>query len=429
MTNIEPDGSGAPYSLEALKTKFRSVRGLTQALSEPLATEDYVIQTMPAVSPTKWHLAHTSWFFETFVLKPNLSDFEPFHPSYSHLFNSYYDSIGSFYSRPDRGTLSRPTVDEIFTYRAHIDCAVPELLDSLAPDTLEAIASLVELGLHHEQQHQELLLTDIKHVFASNPLRPIYSSPTITPVAEPSRLGWLEHSDGLFWIGHQGPDFAYDNELPRHRHYLQAFRLATRSTTNHEFLEFVEDGGYERADLWLSDGWTTVGTEGWKAPLYWEHVDGEWYEMTLCGYRPLAGSEPVCHVSFYEADAFARWAGRRLPTEQEWEVAARDEAIRGNFVDDRRFHPSPAAPAEGDNLQQLYGDVWEWTGSSYAPHPGYRRTAGALGEYNGKFMCNQMVLRGGSCASSRDHLRPTYRNFFQPESRWQFTGIRLADDA
>ncbi len=423
-------GVVAPASLPGASadpsTRYEQVRAFTERLCAPLATEDYVVQSMPDVSPAKWHLAHTTWFFETFVLAAACPDYRPFHPRYGYLFNSYYNAVGERHARPQRGLLTRPTVAEIYAYRAHVDAAMRDLLAGGLPSDAAGLGSVVELGLHHEQQHQELILTDIKHVLSCNPLRPAYQEPRSTPAAAAPELGWVRYAEGLFRIGHEGSGFAFDNETPRHRVFLEAFQLATRLVTNGEYLAFMADGGYRRPELWLSDGWNTVGALGWQAPLYWEQRDGEWWSFTLSGLQPIAPAEPICHLSYYEADAYARWAGARLPTEAEWERVAVDAPPAGNFVEDGRLHP---APASGGGLQQMLGDVWEWTSSPYVPYPGFRTLDGALGEYNGKFMCNQLVLRGGSCATSRTHIRRTYRNFFPPDARWQFSGLRLARDA
>lgn len=403
----------------ALAQQYRAVRAATHKICEPLVTEDYIIQSIPDVSPTKWHIAHTTWFFETFVLSA-LPDYQPCHPSYSYLFNSYYNAVGQRWARPQRGLLSRPTVQEVFAYRAYVDEHMERLLARL--DTLPLDPAVLVLGLHHEQQHQELMLTDIKHVFSINPLHPVYreAAPVAAGVAP---LRWQSYAGGVAEIGYDGSAFAFDNEFPRHRVYVEPFALASRLVTNAEWLEFMADGGYRQPLLWLSDGWSTVQGHGWDAPLYWEQHDGAWWNYTLAGMRPVVPDEPVCHVSYYEADAFARWAGVRLPSEAEWEIAATAAPIVGNFVEDGHYHPVPA----GDSTQ-LFGDVWEWTASPYSSYPGYRPAAGALGEYNAKFMCNQLVLRGGSCATPRDHIRPTYRNFFPPDARWQFMGLRLAKD-
>jgi ergothioneine biosynthesis protein EgtB len=419
-------------SIKALATRYQQVRHFSENLCQPLATEDYVIQSMPDVSPTKWHLAHTSWFFETFVLAPLVPDYRSPHPQYRYLFNSYYVGAGERHCRPQRGLLSRPTVEEVYRYRAHVDEHMLALLDRLPEPQLAEMLPVLELGLHHEQQHQELLLTDIKHVFSVNPLRPAY-------VAQPQpqdnsrgvpALQWRAYPAGLYWLGYAGTGFIFDNEAPRHRVFVEAFQLATRLVTVGEYLAFMADGGYTRPELWLSEGWQTAQTHGWQAPLYWEQHDGRWWLMTLTGMRQVDENEPVCHVSYYEADAYARWAGARLPSEAEWEIAAAEAPIEGNFVEHHTWHPAPwTGPDTSSPLRQMFGDVWEWTQSPYAPYPGYRPVAGTLGEYNGKFMCNQFVLRGGSCATSITHIRPTYRNFFPAHARWQFMGLRLAKDA
>ncbi|HEX6927549.1 MAG TPA: ergothioneine biosynthesis protein EgtB [Longimicrobiaceae bacterium] len=406
---------------------YAEVRRFTERLTEGLAPEDMVVQSMPDVSPTKWHLAHTSWFFERFVLMEHLPGYTPLHEMYLYLFNSYYHQAGERHCRDQRGYISRPTVAEVMAYRRHVDEAMSRLLERLDELDRSAIEPLVTLGLHHEQQHQELMLTDIKHVFAVNPLRPAYvADPPATPRGSTRPLGWVAFEGGLFEIGHGGDGFAYDNEGPRHRQFLQPFELADRLVTCGEYLEFMEDGGYRRPELWLSLGWATVQEKRWTEPFYWERRDGKWMIFTLAGMREVVPEEPVCHLSYFEADAYARWAGARLPTEAEWEVAAASLPIEGNLVDEGWFHPC-AAP-DGEGLRQMYGDVWEWTASPYAPYPGFRPAPGAVGEYNGKFMCNQYLLRGGSCATSRSHIRPTYRNFFPPDATWQFTGVRLARD-
>jgi ergothioneine biosynthesis protein EgtB len=407
---------------------YRAIRGASEALCEPLATEDYVIQSTPECSPVKWHLAHTTWFFETFVLVPHLPEYRSFHPQFGFLFNSYYEAVGPRWPRPVRGLLSRPTVAEVYRYRAFVDEHLDRLFQPGQSAVLEGAAATVVLGLNHEQQHQELMVTDLKHAWSANPLHPVYRE--ALPENGRRRAGeWHTFSEGVGWIGHDGKGFAFDNESPRHRTFLHSFQLASGLVTNGDYLAFVADGGYERPELWLSEGWATRQAKGWNAPLYWEEQDGEWSVVTLAGLRPLSLEGPVCHVSYYEADAFARWAGARLPTEAEWEVAARDFAVTGHFLEGGRFHPaaSPAA-ADGGPLYQLYGDVWQWTASPYVGYPGYRPPSGALGEYNGKFMCNQFVLRGASCATPRTHARLTYRNFFPPDARWQFSGIRLAKD-
>lgn len=415
---------------DAVLKRYETVRDFSLQLCQPLATEDYVIQTMPDVSPTKWHLAHTSWFFETFVLKAFAAGYKPLDPQYEYLFNSYYNTVGEQYCRPKRGMLSRPTVEDIFRYRRHVDHHMRELLADAPDDRFATLQPFIEVGLHHEQQHQELMLTDIKHVFAANVLRSVYGGGSTGTIRSVPPLRWITYEEGIVHIGHDGNGFAYDNEKPRHRMFLERFALASRLVTCCEYLAFMADGGYERPELWLSDGWNLVQQEGWNAPLYWEREGDRWEVFTLGGKRAIGLQEPVCHVSFYEADAYARWAGARLPLESEWEHAAEGLVHEGNFVENGCFHPRPVMERDADDCpMQMLGDVWEWTNSPYSPYPGYTAPSGALGEYNSKFMCNQMVLRGGSCATSRSHIRTTYRNFFPPEARWQFTGIRLARNA
>jgi ergothioneine biosynthesis protein EgtB len=408
--------------LTRLGSRFRLVRGASRALAEPLTPEDYVVQSMPDASPVKWHLAHTTWFFEEFVLQHAVPDYKFHDDQFRFLFNSYYNSVGPMHSRPQRGLLSRPTVEQVMEYRERIDERMSDLLQR--DDLPDAIRDTVVLGLNHEQQHQELLLTDIKHLFSCNPLLPAYHRETGAQRRTAPNLAWQRFDGGLVEIGNSGEGFCFDNELPRHRTYTDAFSLANRAVTNGEYLEFVRAGGYEEAGHWLSDGWATVQREGWKRPIYWAPSLEQ--EFTLTGLRELNPASPACHLSYYEADAFARWAGARLPTEVEWELACGQVAIRGNFVENRRWHPEAPAPEKG--VLQMFGDIWEWTGSAYAAYPGFKPAAGALGEYNGKFMVNQLVLRGGSCATPISHIRSTYRNFFTPGARWQFTGLRLARD-
>ena len=383
---------------------------------------------MPDVSPTKWHLAHTTWFFETFILKKFVAGYRPEVPQYAYLFNSYYNAAGDMHRRDLRGLISRPTVKEAQRYRSSIDSHIDDLLSNAAEKLLDEIEPILILGIHHEQQHQELLVTDIKHVFAQNPLYPVFREQKIGIVpTQTTPMHFLDFEEKTVEVGHDGRGFAYDNESPRHRALIPAFSMASRPVTNGEYIAFIEDNGYARAEFWLSLGWLTVNEQHWQSPLYWTKRDGRWWNFTLSGFRPVDENEPVTHVSYFEADAFANWTGARLPTEFEWERAAAKIDIEGNFVESEIFHPCPA-PVSADDLHQMFGDVWEWTRSAYAPYPGYRAAPGALGEYNGKFMCNQYVLRGGSCATSQSHIRRTYRNFFQPEKRWQFTGIRLARD-
>lgn len=420
---------GIPISRTGLMERYRAVRQFSRTICETLVAEDHVIQTMTEASPTKWHLAHTSWFFETFVAKPHLRDYRPLNPQYAFLFNSYYNAAGKMHARPQRGLISRPTVAETYAYRNHVDETVEKLLETADEKLLEGLAPLITLGLNHEQQHQELMLTDIKHVFWMNPLRPAFRQEKISADSASVDLGWRNFKGGIYDIGHDGTGFCFDNEGPRHQVLLQPFSLASRLVTNREYLCFMEQGGYKRPEFWLSLGWNVVNERGWDAPLYWEQRDGKWWMMTLAGMREIRLDEPVCHVSYFEADAYARWAGARLPCEAEWEVAAKDAPIDGNFAEAGYFHPTPARDSSPPNgLQQLFGDAWQWTQSSYSPYPGYAPVAGALGEYNGKFMCNQYVLRGASCATPKSHVRGTYRNFFPPDARWQFMGIRLAKD-
>ncbi len=418
--------AGVPAKKQLLE-RYQTVRRFSEALCESLVPEDYVIQTMPEMSPTKWHLAHTSWFFETFVLKPHVHGLRALNPNYAFLFNSYYNAAGRMHARPQRGLISRPTVKETFAYREHVDLLMFQLLDTADERKLNAVMPLIILGLNHEQQHQELMLTDLKHLFWMNPLRPAFRKQKLPNAAPAGDLGWRIYPGGIHSIGHQGTGFYFDNECPRHEVLLQSFALASGLVTNREYLAFMEAGGYQRAEFWLSLGWNSASEKGWTAPLYWENRDGKWWLMTLGGMREMEWDEPVCHVSYFEADAYARWAGARLPTEAEWEAAADGVPVEGRFADAGYFHPAPPAqtPSRG-HLQQMFGEVWQWTQSAYSPYPGYQTAAGALGEYNGKFMCNQYVLRGASCATSRSHARRSYRNFFPPEARWQFTGIRLA---
>jgi ergothioneine biosynthesis protein EgtB len=409
---------------DALAERYRAVRAATEALCAPLEVEDYVVSSMPDVSPTKWHLAHTSWFFETFLLAPHDERYVTPNPRYAFLFNSYYVQAGERHCRAQRGLVTRPTVAEVYAYRRHVDDAVLALCERLAGDEGHPAWAVLELGLHHEQQHQELLLTDIKHVFWTNPMRPAYRAtrPSVPPA---SAMEWQHVAGGVRTIGWDGTGFAFDNEGPAHKVYLQDFRLAHRLVTNAEYAQFIADGGYRQPAHWMSKGWAEVRAGGWTAPLYWEQQGGAWHEFTLSGMAPVEPDAPVTHVSFYEADAFARWAGHRLPTEAEWEVVAARHPVEGRFVEHGDRHPSADV---GSGMQQLYGDAWQWTQSSYVAYPGYRASPGAIGEYNGKWMCDQWVLRGASCATPETHARLTYRNFFPSDARCQFTGIRLAAD-
>ncbi len=410
--------------------KFEAVRRDSEALAANLTPEDQSIQSMPDVSPTKWHLAHTTWFFETFILSRLDPDYRVFDPAFAYLFNSYYEAVGPRHPRPERGLLSRPALDVVGAYRDHVGAATARFVERAAEAAWREAAPLLELGRHHEQQHQELILMDIKHVFSINPLSPAYQAPQPQARAPAAPLAWIEFPGGLAEIGHRGEGFAFDNETPRHKVWLEPFRLASRPATCGEYLAFIEDDGYRRSEFWLSDGWAAVSQQQWEAPLYWRREDREWSVFTLSGRRRLNPAEPLCHVSFYEADAFAKWAGKRLPREAEWEVAAAGLAIAGNFADRRELHPCAlrSAAGEGGPLRQMFGDVWEWTASPYTPYPRFRAAAGAVGEYNGKFMCNQMVLRGGAAVTPAGHVRASYRNFFPPSARWAFAGLRLAED-
>ena len=421
------------WDTTALTARFDQVRAHTELLAAPLSPEDQTVQSMPDVSPTKWHRAHVTWFFETFVLAGHEQDFSPFQERYWFLFNSYYESLGPRYARPDRGLVTRPGAHDVGVYRDNVDDRMRDLVGTLDDGTLEKLAPTIELGFHHEQQHQELLLMDIKHVLSRNPLEPVYAGRP-REHCEPDAMTFVDIEGGLVEVGHEGDGFCFDNELPRHRQWLEPYRVADRLVTNGEWLEFIRDGGYERHELWLSDGWGRVNTEGWRAPLYWVEHDGTWLEHTLHGTWPVNPGLPVSHVSFYEAEAFATWAGKRLPSEAEWEHAVvsdgqADAATSGgNLADLEHYHPAPAPPAGGEHrLRQVYGDCWEWTSSAYHPYPGFHPPAGAIGEYNGKFMSNQMVLRGGCALTPPGHARATYRNFFPPGARWALSGVRLAD--
>ena len=430
-------GIEAGESTRALARQYSEVRATTVRLAAPLSAEDQMLQSMPEASPAKWHLAHTTWFFETFLLTAHAPNYRPFDDRFRQLFNSYYKQVGGHPNRGARGLMSRPSLDEVHAYRRGVDEAMLALIERAN----DSVLALVELGLHHEQQHQELILTDIKHALWSSPLRPAYraqpgqlSSPATPAVCPRPTCIWQEFKGAIHQIGHAGQGFAFDNEGPRHEVLLRPFRIASRAVTSGEWLEFMADGGYRNPGLWLSDGWDVVCAEHWAAPLYWERRGDEWWQYTMSGTRRVEPSEPVCHVSYYEADAFARWAGARLPLEEEWEIAAERNPSRGTMLEDGIFHPQRAIDQhalEGERaptLLQVFGDIWEWTASPYVAYPGFRAVAGALGEYNGKFMCNQFVLRGGACATPSSHIRATYRNFFPPQARWQFSGVRLARD-
>lgn len=422
--------TASEWDSESLTRRYDEVRAYTERLAAPLSPEDQTVQSMADVSPTKWHRAHVTWFFETFVLADNETGFRPFQDKYWFLFNSYYEAIGPRFSRAGRGVITRPGAHDVGVYRGNVDDRMRDLMAGLDGGTVEKLTPTIELGFHHEQQHQELLLMDIKHVLSMNPLRPAYVEAGERGTGEPDGLDWVDVAGGLVEIGHDGAGFSFDNELPRHQTWLNPYRVADRLVTNGEWLEFIADGGYSRPELWLSDGWARVKEEGWEAPFYWERLDGVWFEHTLHGTWPVDPALPASHVSHYEADAFASWAGKRLPTEAEWEHAADlhgpADGLVGNLADNNSFHPHPAGPSTG-RLRQVYGDCWEWTSSAYLPYPGFHPAEGAIGEYNGKFMSNQMVLRGGCALTPPGHARTSYRNFFPPGARWALSGVRLAD--
>jgi ergothioneine biosynthesis protein EgtB len=413
--------------LPSLQSQYDAIRAASMAIAAPLSDEDCAIQSMPDASPIKWHLAHTSWFFETFVLEPHARGYRAFSPAFRVLFNSYYNAVGEKHPRPQRGLISRPSRADVVAYRKHVDTAMLSWLQT--PEAIsDAAKALITLGLNHEQQHQELMLTDVLHLLSCNPLEPAYAPADARQSTSAPPLTWIEFEAALVEIGHEGPAFAFDNETPRHRQYMHRHALASRPVTNGEYLGFIADGGYRRPELWLSEGWDWVNANHIEAPSYWHHDDGGWRQFTLYGSRPVDLAAPVCHASLFEGDAYARWAGARLPTEAEWESAAAPYPVDGHFSEHGALRALPAID-RGDALTQLFGDVWEWTQSAYAPYPGFRAASGAIGEYNGKFMANQYVLRGGSFATPKAHIRATYRNFFPATARWQFTGFRLARDA
>lgn len=408
-------------SRQALSFAYQHVRQASIDICSPLVYDDYQIQSITETSPPKWHLGHVTWFFETFLLQAFVKDYQPYHPRFNFLFNSYYQTVGTMQPRPQRDLLARPTVEEVYAYRQAVDAKILQLIENAAEKDWGAIKFRITLGMHHEQQHQELLFMDIKHNLWSNPLRPAYLEQALTHNERCAELRWEQRDGGLIESGFAGEAFAYDNERPRHKAWLEPHRLASRLTTNAEYLAFVEDGGYQRSDLWLADGWHHIQQNTWQAPLYWEKQDEQWYEFTLHGMAPLNPAAPVTHTSYYEADAFARWSGKRLPLEAELEHKLAELVPEGQFADSGVFHPQPG---EG----QWYGSLWEWTASPYTAYPRFQPLEGSMGEYNGKFMCNQWVLRGGACITPAGHIRPTYRNFFYPHDRWQFSGIRLAED-
>ncbi|MBI4201966.1 MAG: ergothioneine biosynthesis protein EgtB [Chloroflexi bacterium] len=422
---------GVPTDPATLFADYQQARKVTEAICAPLEIEDYMVQAMTDASPARWHLGHVTWFFETFILKEYTPGYKPVNDVYAYLFNSYYNSAGPQFYRPHRGLISRPTVKQVYDYRKQIDEHMADLIETAPPHLMEGlVGSLIILGVNHEQQHQELLVTDIKYNLSVNPLHPVYQKVNIPSLPPAAPLRWVHFEGGLHTIGHDAQGFAFDNEWPRHQAYVAPFLLASRPVTNAEFMEFIEAGGYERVDLWLSAGWRTMKEQGWQAPLYWEKHDGLWWHHTMSGFLPVDQNALLCHVSYYEADAYARWRDKRLPTEEEWEFAALRQPLQGNLLESGLYHPlGGTSPRAGQELEHMFGDVWEWTKSAYLPYPGFQPLQGSVGEYNGKFMVNQMVLRGGSCATPLSHIRPTYRNFFPPDARWQFSGVRLADDA
>ncbi len=423
--NTRPNPFGILVTVaERLTERFAAIRDCSLALAAPLSDEDCCAQSMADASPVKWHLAHTTWFFETFVLEKYEDNFQPYHPAFRVLFNSYYNGVGEKHPRPQRGMLTRPPLSLVREYRADIDKRIAKVIEHNGHEP--GFRALVELGINHEQQHQELILTDLKHLLSLNPLAPVYRALAAQPAPSAPPPSWVGFERGMVMIGAQEEPFCFDNELPRHQQYLGAYALGSRLVTHGEFLAFIEAGGYRNAGLWLSEGWDWVQCNAIRHPIYWSREGDAWHEFTLAGTRAIDPNIPVSHVSYFEADAYARWAGARLPTEAEWEHAACKCAIEGNFLDQAHYHPLAATASA---CTQMFGDLWEWTSSSYSPYPGYRAPEGAIGEYNGKFMVNQYVLRGGSYATPRGHIRASYRNFFPTAARWQFTGIRLARDS
>lgn len=411
-----------------LSSRYLAVRDKSRYLCASLSPEDVSAQSMPETSPVKWHLAHTSWFFETFVLEKYFKQYKPLNAHYRVLFNSYYNNVGEQYLRPQRGLITRPGLMDVIAYRAYVDEHMLEYLNGDHQPGTEVFA-LIETGLNHEQQHQELMMTDVKHLFSFNPLHPVYRERKHADSTEKiAAVTWIRYEEDLHTLGYSGNDFAFDNEGPPHKVWLPAFEMASRPVTNSEYIAFIEDKAYQRAELWLSDAWVLLQREHWEMPLYWRKEGDQWFYYTLMGYRQIDGNEPVCHLSYYEADAYARWVGARLPLEQEWEIAAITAPPEGVFLENEVFHPSSLGVGAKNTFQALFGSVWEWTMSPYMAYPGYRPSVGELMEYNGKFMCSQMVLRGGSCVTPKSHIRPTYRNFFFPHARWQFSGLRLARD-
>lgn len=411
--------------MDKIENKYKTIRQETENICSPLIPEDYIIQSIPEVSPAKWHLAHVSWFFENFILLPFKKDYRVFNDNYNYIFNSYYNSVGKMLEKNKRNILSRPSIQEIYDYRKHIDNNIQELVLSAEKNILEQITPLMQIGLNHEQQHQELLMMDIKNNFYHNPLKPAYIN-SDTDISVYNKLEWIDSEEAMTNIGHDNEDFCFDNEKPLHKTYVRNFKIASRPVLNGEFLEFINAGGYDEPKYWLSDGWVAKNQEGWFAPLYWQKEDNEWLVFTLNGNKKLDENQPVCHISYYEAEAFAHWSNKRLPTEFEWEHIAKQQIIKGNFLESKRLQPF--SDSNQNKLKQIFGDVWEWTNSAYLAYPGFNSLYEGLGEYNGKFMVNQMVLRGGCCVTPESHIRATYRNFFYPQNRWQFSGMRLVKD-